>query len=52
LIAEEVEKVIPELCIYDSNNELYTVAYHEMPALLLKEIQILNERIKKLESRL
>lgn len=51
-IAEEVEQLFPELVLYDKDNKPYTVAYHEMYALLLKEIQRLNERVKTLESRI
>jgi hypothetical protein len=39
LIAEEVEKVMPELVVKDANGQPETVAYHELPALLLNEIQ-------------
>ena len=52
LIAEEVEKLNPELCIYDDEGLIHSVKYHELPALLLKEIQRLNERINKLEQKL
>lgn len=50
-IAEEVDVVIPELCLFDKEGDVSSVKYHEMPALLLKEIQRLNERIKILESK-
>lgn len=50
-IAEEVEKILPELCIYNEKGMLQTVKYHEMPALLLKEIQRLNERLIALETQ-
>ncbi len=51
-IAEEVEKIIPELCIYGLDGEIESVKYHEMSALLLKEIQRLNERILRLEEKM
>ena len=39
LIAEEVEKVYPELVIDGSDGRAQTVAYQELPALLLNEVQ-------------
>ena len=39
LIAEEVEKVYPELVIDDTNGKAETVAYHVLPAMLLNEVQ-------------
>jgi hypothetical protein len=39
LIAEEVEEVFPELVVRDSNDEVYTVNYQLLLALLLHEIQ-------------
>jgi hypothetical protein len=52
LIAEEVAQVYPGLVSYDENNEPYTVSYHELPALLLNEIQKLHKKIEQLEARL
>ena len=39
LIAEEVEKVYPELVIDGSDGKAQTVAYQELPAMLLNEVQ-------------
>ncbi len=39
LIAEEVEKVYPELVVHDANGKAETVAYHLLPAMLLNEVQ-------------
>jgi hypothetical protein len=39
LIAEEVERVLPELVVHDASGEAETVLYHELPAMLLNEIQ-------------
>ena len=39
LIAEEVEKVLPELVVHGASGEAETVLYHELPAMLLNEIQ-------------
>lgn len=44
-IAEEVEKIRPDLCLYGLDGQVESVKYHETPALLLKEIQRLNQRI-------
>jgi predicted nucleic acid-binding Zn-ribbon protein len=39
LIAEEVAEVFPELVIYNQQGEIQTVQYHQLPALLLNELQ-------------
>jgi polyhydroxyalkanoate synthesis regulator phasin len=39
LIAEEVAEVLPELVVHDASGQVETVAYHEMPAMLLNELQ-------------
>ena len=39
LIAEEVSEVMPELVIRDATGQIESVAYHEMPAMLLNELQ-------------
>ena len=51
LIAEEVEKIIPELVLY-KNDEVYGVKYHELPALLINEVKRLSKRVEELEKRL
>lgn len=51
LIAEEVYDVAPNLTCLDKDGFPCTVAYHDLPALLLNEIQKLNARIKILESK-
>ena len=48
LIAEEVEEILPELIVY-KDGAPYGIKYHEMPALLLNEIQKLKDEIKKLK---
>ncbi len=50
LVAEEVEKDFPYLCFY-KDGQPESVKYHEIPVLLLKEIQRLNDRISALEKR-
>jgi len=50
LIAEEVEKVMPDLVVYDKQQLPETVRYHELPVMLLNEMKKLLDRIEKLES--
>ena len=50
LIAEEVEEVYPELVVHDSSGNTYSVRYHELPAMLLNELQKNREIIKTLQS--
>jgi hypothetical protein len=52
LVAEEVESVLPELVARSKDGEIETVLYHELPAMLLNEIQKLEKRIAELERRL
>jgi Chaperone of endosialidase len=49
LIAEEVNDVAPRLTIKDKEGIPLAVQYHELPALLLNEIQKLRKRIEELE---
>ncbi len=58
LIAEEVKEVMPELVVYDVDGLPQTVKYHELPSLLLNELQkaiiVINDlkaRIIALESQ-
>ncbi len=39
LVAEEVEDVLPELVVRNAAGEVEAVSYHEMPAMLLNELQ-------------
>lgn len=52
LIAEEVAKVYPDLVVYGRNGEVESVQYHELPALLLNELQKQHQTIEKLEERI
>ncbi len=52
LIAEEVYKVMPDLVVKDKKGDPYAVRYHELPVLLLNEIQKMENRIDKLEKQL
>ena len=49
LIAEEVEQVMPELAVRDATGEVETVAYHELPAMLLNELQKQQATIQELQ---
>jgi hypothetical protein len=52
LIAEEVEKIIPDLVIYDQEGKPDSVAYHALPALLLNELQKMKKEIADLKQQL
>ena len=39
LVGEEVAKVYPELVVYDQDGQVHSLQYHELPALLLNELQ-------------
>lgn len=52
LVAEDVHRYFPYLCFYDRENRPESVKYHEIPVLLLMEIQKLNKRIQFLESKM
>ena len=51
LIAEEVEKVAPSLVVYNKSGQPDSVKYHELPALLLNELQKALKRIEALEAK-
>jgi len=52
LIAEEVDQVLPELAVRDKNGVIETVAYHELPPLILAEVQKQQLLISKQQSQL
>lgn len=52
LIAEEVNEIMPSLVIYDKEGLPQTVKYHELPVLLLNELQKALKRIEVLEQQL
>jgi hypothetical protein len=52
LIAEEVEKVMPDLVVYAEDGKPLTLRYHEMPAMLLNELIKMNKRVEELERQL
>src|SRR5205823_2707426 len=47
LIAEEVAKVFPDLVVYGPDPKPYTVAYQELPALLLAQLQREHARAQR-----
>jgi hypothetical protein len=49
MIAEEVEKICPDLVVYGEDGNPESVKYHEMPALLLAEIQKLRKEVDDLK---
>jgi trimeric autotransporter adhesin len=51
LIAEEVEKIMPNLVSYNKEGLPETVQYHELCTFLLNEIQYLTNRVKALEEQ-
>ncbi len=52
LIAEEVEKTMPELVIYNEDNTPESVAYHALPPLLLNEIIHQHNRLALQETHI
>ena len=52
LIAEEVQELMPSLVILDEEGKPESVKYHEMPAILLNELQKALKRIEELEKKL
>ncbi|MGA2279756.1 MAG: tail fiber domain-containing protein [Verrucomicrobiota bacterium] len=52
LIAEEVEKVAPELVLHDTQGRVYSVRYEQVNAMLLNEFLKEHNRVKDLESRI
>lgn len=49
LIAEEVETVIKQLAIYDKNDQPCNVAYHQLPPLMLAEMQKMRKEVDVLK---
>ncbi len=51
LIAEEVEKIYPELVSFNNNGQVETVQYHELDGIFVKEIQENRTRITTLQTK-
>ncbi len=49
LIAEEVEKVYPELVLKDAEGDAYRVSYKQLPVLMLNEMQKNHNDIAELQ---
>jgi hypothetical protein len=47
LIAQEVQKVMPELVVNDKDGQVYTVMYQYLPPLMLNELQKLHTCIQQ-----
>lgn len=52
LIAEEVAKVYPELVVYDDTGLPFSIAYQELPSLLLSELQKQHSEIEEQRHKL
>lgn len=52
LIAEEVNEIFPELVLKNNLGDIESVAYHEMPALLLNELKKCVIKIEELEKKI
>jgi Chaperone of endosialidase len=50
LIAEDVEKVNPDLVVRDENGEIYSVRYDQVNAMLLNEFLKEHRRVEELKS--
>ena len=51
LVAEEVEKVDPDLVVRDADGKLYTVRYEAVNAMLLNEFLKEHRKVQELEPR-
>lgn len=52
LIAEEVLQFMPDLVVYNMDGLVESVKYHDLPVLLLNELQKLSKRVEELEDKL
>lgn len=52
LVAEEVEKIYPELVVHDPDGRPLALAYQELPALLLNEVQKQRRTIAEQQSKI
>lgn len=52
LIAEDVEEVNKDICLYDREDKLMSVNYRLLTIPILSELQKANKKIKELEDRI
>ena len=52
LVAEEVEKVNPDLVLHDTNGEPYTVRYEQINAMLLNEFLKEHKTVQELKTEI
>ena len=52
LIAEEVASTMPSLAVFDAQGEPATVKYHDLPVLLLNEVQRLEKELTELRKQM
>jgi hypothetical protein len=52
LIAEEVEKIIPEIITYDDNNQPDSVSYGRLSALLIEAMKEQHKQIQQLKAEI
>ena len=52
LIAEEVEKVAPELVILDANGRPYSVRYEEINVMLLNEFLKAHHKVEQMQAKI
>ena len=52
LIAEEVQKIYPELVSSDEDGDALGISYTKLSAVLIKTVQELTDRVKELEQKL
>jgi hypothetical protein len=52
LIAEEVATDFPYLCFYNDQGAPESVKYHELPVILLQEVQALRKEVNDLKAKL
>lgn len=52
VIAEEIEKIFPELVVRDQEGNILTIQHHQLVPLLIKYAQLYNERLQKLSKEI
>jgi hypothetical protein len=50
LVAEEVDKIAPDLVLHDASDKPFTVRYDEVNAMLLNEFLKEHKRVEELET--